>query len=192
MKSLKSILYSLVAMAVLVGSPAISRADTTGDDHNAVKPVEHHKLGGVAAFVLTVSGLGLVSMLGLNPAWFPTPQDEVTRLEAVGTNKTASFNGTSFLIGVGYSPGGIGSTMAAVLAISLLDKTTGDETYVGVLQESADGTTFTDCGPAVTITATGVISLPGFVSYPYVRAKLTLGGTTPIITYEAWLNSIDD
>jgi hypothetical protein len=85
--------------------------------------------------------------------------------------------------------------MAAVINPTAIDRAQSDETYTFVLQESADNITFTDCGPAVSVDVAGAAAtivaytVPGFVSQRYVRCKLTVGGTTPSITYEAWLNA---
>ena len=78
--------------------------------------------------------------------------------------------------------------VAGVVNVTALDLASTNETYSAQLEESSDNSTFTAAGPAVSITATGVKSVPGFLSKRYNRIKLTLGGTTPSITYEAWLN----
>ncbi|MGN6727951.1 MAG: hypothetical protein ACTHLZ_18680 [Tepidisphaeraceae bacterium] len=134
--------------------------------------------------------LVLLGTLGLNSAYVPTPQDELLRMEVANTTKTASFNGTAFNLGTNFTPGGVGQASCAVVDVSALDKTTGDETYSAVLEESADGNTWTPAGASVSIGAVTVLSVPGFISQPNVRLHLTLGGTTPSITYQAWFNPL--
>jgi len=129
----------------------------------------------------------------LNKNFIPTPQDESLRMEAVIT-KTADFVGTTFDNGVGFTPGGIGMPVAAVVNVSACVRNDSDETYSFKLQESSDDSTWTDCGPSVTIdvsaaTSTlGGYSVPGFLSKRYSRLNLDVAGTTPSITYEAWQN----
>lgn len=145
----------------------------------------------LAALLMVV----VATSAGLDSTFVPTPQDESLRLEASAT-KTATFNGTGFDNGLNFSPGGLGMRGVAVVLPSAVDRANGDETYTFVLQESADNNTFTDCGPAVAVVVSGTtastsaFSVPGFISQRYVRVKCTIGGTTPSITYEAWLNFI--
>jgi hypothetical protein len=132
----------------------------------------------------------------MNKNEIPTPQDEDLRLEAAGTTKVANFNGTAGKAkGIGAGSGGIGLPMAAVVNVTAADRTSSDETYTFTLQESADaGANWYDIGPGVAIDVAGAlatlgaIAVPGFISYPDVRVKLVVAGTTPSITYEAWLN----
>ena len=125
--------------------------------------------------------------------FIPTPQDESLRLEASAT-RTANFNGTALDQGAGFKPGGVGMPAAAVVNVTAADRANSDETYAFVLEESSDNSTFTGCGPSVSVDVSGTaatigaVSVPGFVSQRYVRCRLTVGGTTPSITYEAWLN----
>jgi hypothetical protein len=125
----------------------------------------------------------------MNTAFIPTPQDEDLRLESSIT-KTADFDGASKDMGLGYAPGGIGQQVAAVVSISALDTASTDETYKFVVEESSDNSTFTPAGPIITVTATGVVSIPAWLSKRYVRLKLDVGGTTPSVTYQAWLNPL--
>lgn len=149
--------------------------------------------GAVILAVLAIA-VALTASLQLNKFYVPTPQDEAMRLEAAATNKVASFNGTAKDLGVGFLAGGVGRAMAAVINPSAIDRLQSDETYIFVLQESADNITFTDCGPAVPVDVNGALAtvatytVPGFVTQRYVRLKVTIAGTTPSITYEAWLN----
>lgn len=147
--------------------------------------------GGLLTGIMCLIALALA--FNLNKFYVPTPQDEGMRLEAVAT-KVASFNGTAKNLGTGYLSGGLGRAMGAVMSPSAIDRTSSDETYTFVLQESADNVTYTDCGPAVAVDVAGALAtvatytIPGFVTQPWVRLKLTAAGTTPSITYEAWLN----
>jgi hypothetical protein len=132
----------------------------------------------------------------MNKNFIKAPVDEQGRLETAAT-KTANFNGTAKNLGTGFAPGGIGQPFAAFVKPTAADRTSSDETYSFTLQESTDGgTTWQDCGPAVSIDVAGTvatlstIAVPGFVSFPDVRLKLTVAGTTPSITYDAWLSPI--
>lgn len=117
----------------------------------------------------------------------PTPQDKRLLLQDTVT-KTASFNSTA--LDLAAAPGGPGQRMTALVAIVSADDSNGDETYTYVLQESSDNVTFTAAGPAATVAGLGVLSVRGVVQARYVRLALTIGGTTPSITYKAWLNPL--
>jgi len=118
----------------------------------------------------------------------PGPYDADMLLEdAAGVTKTADYDGASLNLGAGYQPGGIGQPAAAVAQVSALDLTDTDETYTFTVEESDDNVTFTPAGPIVSVTATGALSVPAFISKRYVRLKLDVGGTTPSITYKAHL-----
>jgi hypothetical protein len=129
----------------------------------------------------------------MNKHFIPTPQDESLRMESSAT-KTASFNGTTQDGGAGFAPGGIGMPACAVVNVTACDRTSSDETYTFTLQESADDSTYTDAGPAVTVDVSGAsatlgtYAIPGFISQRYRRLKMVPAGTTPSITYEAWFN----
>lgn len=124
----------------------------------------------------------------MNTSHIPGPYDAEMLLEdAAGVTKTATYDGAEKDLGDGYAPGGVGQPIAAVIQATALDLTTEDETYSLQLEESADGDTWTACGLAVSVTATGAVSVPGFVSERYVRVKATLAGTSPSITYKAHL-----
>lgn len=117
--------------------------------------------------------------------YIPQPLDEALRMETA-LNKTASGSGTSLDQGALYNPGGVGQPMGIVCSITTLDTTTGDETYKLTMEESDDDSSYSDCGPIITVTATGMVTVPGFVSKRYIRLKETLAGTTPILTLDAW------
>ena len=119
----------------------------------------------------------------------PTPQDAQLLLQDT-TTKTAAFNTPGFDQGAGYAPGGPGRPMAAVVQVTALDLADANETYSFTLQESADNSTFTAAGAAQAVTATGTAVVKGRVKQRYVRLALTTGGTTPSITFKAWLNPL--
>ena len=141
----------------------------------------------LTVLIISALAVALLATLGFNSAFIPGPVDEKTRLEPAGTNKTADFVGTTLNLGTGYAPGGPGQAFCALVDVAAVDRTTGDETYAWKVQESADGSTWTDASPTVNITAAGAFSLPCFISQPNVRLWLDVGGTTPSVTYEAWL-----
>ncbi|MGB7158547.1 MAG: hypothetical protein WBD40_10810 [Tepidisphaeraceae bacterium] len=124
----------------------------------------------------------------------PTPQDDSLLLQDT-TTKTASFNSAGFDLGAGFAPGALGMAAAAVVDVSAADRANSDETYTFKLQESSDNSTFADIGVATSITVSGATSTlgvyvaKGFISKRYVRLVLTAAGTTPSITYKAWLNT---
>ena len=119
--------------------------------------------------------------------FIPTPQDELLRLVASGTI-TATTATSSYDMGQGFAPGGPGVATAAVINATAVDRADSNETYVFVLQESDDNSTWVDCSTSRSITVAGVYSVIGFVNRRYVRLQRTLGGTTPSLTSEAWLN----
>lgn len=139
-------------------------------------------------FALIVVAALIAIGLRLNSDHVPGPYDADLLLEDEdGVTKTADYDGASLDLGSGYAPGGVGQPMAAVVVVSDLDLASSDETYAFTLQESADDSTFTDCGPAIEVTGTGTVSVPGFVSERYVRCQLDVSGTTPSATYTAHL-----
>jgi hypothetical protein len=123
----------------------------------------------------------------------PTPQDNDLLLQDTVT-RTATGNGTALDLGAGFTPGGIGMPASAVIDVSAADRANSDETYNFKLQESSDNSTFVDIGvnTAVTVASTtatlGVYVAKGFITKRYVRLVLTAAGTTPSVTYKAWLN----
>ena len=77
-----------------------------------------------------------------------------------------------------------------VVLVTAIDRTTGDEAYSFQLEDSADNATFAAVGAAVSADATGAFAASGRITRRYVRLKLTAGGTTPSVTYKAWLNPL--
>lgn len=119
----------------------------------------------------------------------PTPQDQSLVLQATVT-KTASFSSVGLDLGSGFAPGGVGMPAAAIVLVSALDQSSSDETYTFVMEDSADNATFAPIGASQAVTAVGAIAISGRVTRRYVRLKLTASGTTPSITYKAWLNPL--
>src|SRR5947207_10056637 len=114
----------------------------------------------------------------------PTPQHTQLLLQDT-TTKTSGYNTPALDLGAGYAPGGLGQSVAAVINATALDLADGNETYSAALQDSADNIAWNSVGASVTITSTGVTAAKGRLKNRYVRLSLTLGGTTPSITFKA-------
>ena len=119
----------------------------------------------------------------------PTPQDTRLLLQDT-TTKTASYNTPGLDLGSGFAPGGLGQPVAAVVNATALDLSSGNETYALTLEESADNVTFTTAGAATAVTAAGAVAVRGWLTKRYVRLSLAVAGTTPSITFKAWLNPL--
>ncbi|QOV87410.1 hypothetical protein [Humisphaera borealis] len=119
----------------------------------------------------------------------PTPQDARLLLQDTVT-KTATFNSTALDLGAGYAPGGPGRRMTALVAVVSRDTDDGNEAYTFTLQESSDNATFAACGVGTVAVSTGVTVVRGVSTKRYIRLVLTTSGTTPSITYKAWLNPL--
>lgn len=91
---------------------------------------------------------------------------------------------------------GIGVPMSVLILVSAIDATSADETYKVQVQASVDAA-FTvplvvgglvDIPRAVAVPAKVVIPIPAdLASDRFLRLSWTLGGTTPSITYTAYL-----
>ncbi len=127
-------------------------------------------------------------VLGFNTTGVHGPIDDRLKMENAVT-KTADFAGTTLNMGTGYAPGGPGQPHSVTIQVTALDLASTDETYKFKVQESADGVTWTDCTLQVSVTAVGGKSIPFFLSQPNVRLDLDVGGTSPSITYSAWLTA---
>jgi hypothetical protein len=123
-----------------------------------------------------------------NPT-IPTPQDAGLLMQDT-TTKTAVYQTPGLDLGSGFAPGGLGKPAAAIVNATALDLVDGNETYSLVLQESADNVSFTNAGAATAVTAIGVTAVKGWITKRYVRLSLTVVGTTPSITFKAWLNPL--
>jgi hypothetical protein len=150
---------------------------------------------GVIGAAIAVLALALIVMPKMADPAIPTPQDVQLLLQDTVT-KTASFDSAGLDLGSGYAPGGGGQAVQGLVNVTAADRADSNETYTFKLQESSDNSTFTDVSPAVAVpvsgaTATvGVVQLKGFVVKRYVRLSLTAAGTTPSVTYKAWLNPV--
>ena len=122
-----------------------------------------------------------------NPT-IPTPQDAALLMQDT-TTKTAAYTTPGLDLGSGFAPGGLGLPAAAVVHVSAADVADGNEAYTFVLQESSDNVTFTNAG-ASTAVAAGAGAVKGWVTKRYVRLSLSVSGTTPSITFKAWLNPL--
>ena len=148
----------------------------------------------IAAIVL----VALAVVLGMAEPLVPTPQDEQLRLDAApgaaATTQTASTNSPGLDLGAGFAPGGIGQPMAGIVNVTACDRANSDETYNLLLQESSDNASWSNCSAAIAVTVAGAVAtlgvyvLKAVVSKRYVRLSTTIGGTTPSITFKAWLN----
>ena len=119
----------------------------------------------------------------------PTPQDTQLLLQDT-TTKTATSTTPGLDLGNGFAPGGLGVPVAAVVSVTAIDTADGNETYSFVLQDSPDNVSFSPVGAAQAVTAVGTATVKGRVTRRYVRLGLTTGGTTPSITFKAWLNPL--
>lgn len=119
----------------------------------------------------------------------PTVQDAQLLLQDT-TTKTANFNTPSIDLGAGFNPGGLGRPVAAVVQATAVDSADGNESYSFVLQESSDNSTFTAAGASASVTAAGAHAVRGWATKRYVRVALTVAGTTPSITFKAYLNPL--
>lgn len=119
----------------------------------------------------------------------PTPQDSALLMQDT-TTKTANYSSPGFDLGNGYAPGGLGQPAAAIVNVTARDGTSGNETYTLTLEESNDNATFAAAGATTTVSATGAIAVRGWLTKRYVRVSLVVGGTTPSITFKAWLHPL--
>ena len=119
----------------------------------------------------------------------PTPQDTRLLIQDT-TTKTAAFNTPAIDLGAGFAPGGLGLAVRGVVQVTASDLADGNETYSFVLQESSDNVTFTAASAAVSTGAVGTYPVRGRVTKRFVRLALTVGGTTPSVTFKASLNPL--
>ena len=119
------------------------------------------------------------------------PSSQSPAPPVVGANAavtlTANTNGPALDLGSQRAPGELGMPMAAVIQTTALNLTTGDETYTFTLQDSPDSSTWTTRG-TVGVTAVGSVAVGGLIKQEYVRLNLAVAGTSPSITYQAFLN----
>ena len=145
--------------------------------------------------ILLVALAGAPAMADVANRGVPGPQDSNLVIQAAVT-KVADFDGAGLDLGEGFDPGGVGKVMTAVITVTAADRANSDETYAFHLEESDDNNTFVDCGVPESIevsaaTATvGVYVAKGIVTKRYVRLVLDVDGSTPSITYSAYLNPL--
>jgi hypothetical protein len=106
------------------------------------------------------------------------------------TTKTAAYQTPGLDLGSGFAPGGLGKPASAVVHVTALDLSSANETYAFTLEESSDDVTFTPAGAATAVTAAGAVAVRGWLTQRYVRLSLVVGGTTPSVTFKAWLNPL--
>lgn len=119
----------------------------------------------------------------------PTPQDKRLLLQDTVT-KTASFDSPGLDLGAGFAAGTPGRRVTGLVAVVSRDTASGNEAYAFTLQESADNVTFAACGVPTPVEDRGVAVVRGVARQRYVRLALVATGTTPSITYKAWLNPL--
>ena len=119
----------------------------------------------------------------------PTPQDSQLLLQDT-TTKTAAYNTPSLDLGAGFAPGGAGTPVVAVVQVTTLDTTDGNENYSFTLQESSDNVSFGAAGGVTPVAAVGGHAVRGWATKRYVRLALTVSGTTPSITFKSYLNPL--
>lgn len=140
-----------------------------------------------------VIGLALIAgALWMAEPTFVGPVDTQLQLQTSVT-KTASFNSTAIDLGSGFAPGGAGQAMQANIRVSAIVINDNDESYTFKVQDSPDNSTFTDRSEGRVLLATasaaaGVLAIICGITQRYVRLVVTISGTTPSITYEAWLS----
>ena len=89
-------------------------------------------------------------------------------------------------LGDGWAPKPI-EGMCLYLNVTALDHTTGDETYSFTVWESADNNSWTSTHLTIPITATGSYLAVFGSTAQYVKLIATLAGTTPSITFDAYV-----
>jgi hypothetical protein len=115
------------------------------------------------------------------------PQDDNLRLSNAQTLAQTGDSTVTVDLGEGYEPDPYESVNLLV-DTTARDHTTGDETYSVTVWESADDSSWTSTGLTFTITAVGQVNKLVGLTKRYVKLILTLAGTTPSITFSAWLN----
>lgn len=124
-------------------------------------------------------------------------------LKAAGANQTASTSGTA--VDLGTAAPNKGQLMMFRLFWTVLDRTTGDERYDIIIEESADNVTFRQVTQfrqmGVTVstdeTFTGVnatgkqMARYGLVTQRYLRYRSVMAGTTPIMNFSVRARGMD-
>ena len=139
----------------------------------------------------------------MNKYFVPTPLDEATRMEPLGSTITSSVNGIPFDFGapsnagagVGAAPfsGGIGRPIGVVVNARIASRVNSNETYTFHVEESADGSTWTTISAPISVDVSGTVaterpySVGAFLSQQFVRLQPVLGGTSPMLVYDVLL-----
>lgn len=116
---------------------------------------------------------------------------------------TATTSETALTLGNGSAYWNAGvtpfQTLAANILVKTIDRTTGDETYTFAIEVSATaGGSFTEVARVTGVTTVGaytalidVDTVKKLVpTAAFVRITATLGGTTPILDYDAYLGPV--
>ncbi len=119
----------------------------------------------------------------------PTPQDEMGRLTPIVT-QTATGAVGPVDSGVGFAPNMIGEPMAVVINVNAIKTSAGNETYTAKVQWSDDGITWTDGTATQPLTAVGNLAFGFFSKHRFHQLVVTIAGTAPTITYEAFINAL--
>ena len=119
----------------------------------------------------------------------PTPQDTKLLIQDT-TTRTATYNTPGLDLGAGFAPGGLGLPVGAVVLVTAIDTADGNENYTFTVQESNDNVTFAAASPGTAVTVVGSHAVRARITKRYVRLALTVAGTTPSITFRAWLNPL--
>jgi hypothetical protein len=124
----------------------------------------------------------------------PTPLDEALRLASLQTvTATAALAVPAAGVcdaGSGFAPNMVGEPMAFLVNTTAIKTSVGDETYTVKLQACDDNSTWVDVGTgqAFTLTAVGNQAVGFFAKHRYHRAYITIAGTLPTITVEAFVS----
>jgi hypothetical protein len=99
--------------------------------------------------------------------------------------KVASYNSNGVAIAPEtYAKQQPGFPCRMEITVTAMDSTTGDESYQLTIQSSDDDVSYTPISAKIPITGVGVFQVGGMnFNGRFVRGALTLGGTTPSITF---------
>ncbi len=102
----------------------------------------------------------------------------------------ADATSNSYDSGKGFKPGGVGLPVVAAVHCTGVDGSSGNETYGFSLQESDDNATWSDVSVEAAAdpdVAEQNVLVKGYQTKRYLRLNLDVGGTTPSVTWQAWL-----
>ena len=122
-------------------------------------------------------------------AHYPGPLDAGMQLDGRAT-RTAGHAGAALDLGDGRDfsrKNGVGMPVAAVVAVEDAYAGGGGESYTFTLQESGDGSAWSDIGLPAAADGPGTVLAAGFQKLRYSRLVLAVGGTAPSVTYAASL-----